>query len=144
LLEALFDSCSPETIQHRFFGLVRRLPQRYADEVLSGRPDVHDAVVARHPDRRELVGLASLSSTSTLGPGISELAALVTDEYQGQGLGGAMIELLLDRARGRGVRHVAASVLPGRTGLLGPLDRKLPVRTVLATGDYTAKVYDLI
>jgi GNAT superfamily N-acetyltransferase len=144
LLDSLFDSCSPETIQHRFFGLVRRLPPRYVDEVLGGRPEVHDAVVARHPNRRELAGLASLSATSVLGPGIAELAALVTDEHQGEGLGGAMIELLLDRARARGVRLVAASVLPGRAGLLGPLDRRLPVRSAHVTADYAAKVYDLI
>jgi GNAT superfamily N-acetyltransferase len=95
--------------------------------VLAGRPEVHDAVVARHGDRGELAGLASLAAGSDAGAEIAELAVLVVDAWQRQGLGGAMVDLLLGRARERGVVRVSASVMPGRSGLLGALARRVDV-----------------
>lgn len=59
----------------------------------------------------------------------AELGLLVTDACQREGAGGAMLDVLLARARARGVAHVSASVLPGRSGLLAVLARRLePVR----------------
>jgi GNAT superfamily N-acetyltransferase len=123
----MFARCSPDTIGWRFFGRVAELPRRYVDSVLAGRPEVHDAVVARHGDRGELAGLASLAAGSDAGAEIAELAVLVVDAWQRQGLGGAMVDLLLGRARERGVVRVSASVMPGRSRLLGVLARRVEV-----------------
>ena len=143
LLE-LFASCSQETIQLRFFGPVRQFPRRYLADVLAGRPEFHDAVVARHGDGTSLIGMASLGAVSEHGPGVAELGVLVADPWQRQGVGTAMVELLLHRARTRGVRQVAASVLPGRNDVFRVLDSRLRSRTVRRSREDTAKIYDLI
>jgi GNAT superfamily N-acetyltransferase len=122
-LHALFARCSPESIRQRFFGLLHELPQPYLEQVLAGRPDQHDAVVAR--GSTGLLALASLAS----GPGAPELAVLVADCWQRRGLGTALVELLLERARGRGSQEVSVCVLPERRALLAALTRRLePVR----------------
>jgi GNAT superfamily N-acetyltransferase len=143
LLE-LFASCSAETIQYRFFGPVRQFPRRYLADVLACTPEIHDAVVARHCDGARLIGMASLGALSEYGPGVAELGVLVTDAWQRQGLGMAMVELLLQRARARGVGHVAASVLPGRDGVFRVLDNRLPSHTARRSRESTSKIYDLI
>ncbi|MGW5354573.1 GNAT family N-acetyltransferase [Streptomyces sp. NPDC004031] len=142
-LHALFAACSPETVRLRFFGPVRALPAEYLEQVLAGRPERHDAVVAyaRGGSRARLTGLASLALPAD--GTAAELGVLVGDPWQRQGAGRAMLELLLDRARARGVRRVAATVLPGRPALLGALARHLPVARVAYTSDGPSGVYKL-
>jgi GNAT superfamily N-acetyltransferase len=143
-LLGLFASCSQETIQDRFFGPVRQFPRRYLADVLACSPEFHDAVVARHRDGTTLAAMASLGAVSEYGPGVAELGVLVTDAWQRQGLGTAMVELLLQRARARGVGQVAASVLPGRDEVFRVLDNRLLSRTVRRSRESTSKIYDLI
>jgi GNAT superfamily N-acetyltransferase len=137
-LEEMFDRCSIDTVVRRFFGLVRRLPPRYLDDVLAGRPERHDAVVARTSDG-QVVGLASVGT----GGGLPELGVLVEDAWQRRGLGTALVDALLRRARERGVVRLVASVLPGREGVLTGLDRRLPRHRVQHTSDATMHVYEL-
>lgn len=89
--------------------------------MLAGRPEAHDAVVARHRTEGQVAGLASLAAGSEAGPGIPELGVLVADTWQRQGLGAPMVDLLLVRARERGVERMSACVLPGRSELLTAL-----------------------
>ncbi|MDD1057159.1 GNAT family N-acetyltransferase [Streptomyces cocklensis] len=142
-LRDLFAACSQDTVRLRFFGRVRALPAEYLDDVLAGRADVHDAVVAyedgasgAHP-----AGLASLA----LPPGaqVAELGVLVADAWQRQGAGRAMVDLLLARARARGVPRVGAAVLPGRSGLLAALGRRLPAEHLALSADGPSGVYKL-
>jgi GNAT superfamily N-acetyltransferase len=144
-LQALFAACSEESVRLRFFGQLRAFPADYLDAALAGVPHVHDAVVAyRGGDRTRLAGMASLVAGPATAPasalttatrpeapvppeaGPAEVAVLVSDAWQRQGAGTAMISALLARARERGVVRVRASVLPGRTGLLAALSRRLP------------------
>lgn len=153
-LEALFAACSPQTVRLRFFGRLRAFPPEYLAAVLAGRPAAHDAVVAhRDGDRTPLVGMASLSAATPaddLPPMCTPattgvLGVLVADAWQRQGVGTAMITSLLDRARERGVHHVLASVLPGRSSLLAALARRLVLEpgTATCTGDGLSAVYRL-
>ncbi|MFI0940838.1 GNAT family N-acetyltransferase [Streptomyces sp. NPDC021020] len=154
-LHALFAACSPETVRLRFFGRVRALPAEYLEQVLAGSPDRHDAVVAyaRGGSRTRLIGLASLAMPANVagdggdggdgGETVPELGVLVGDPWQRQGAGRAMLELLLARARTRGVRRVAATVLPGRPALLGALGRHLPAAHLAYTTDGPSGVYKL-
>ncbi|WP_031512430.1 GNAT family N-acetyltransferase [Streptomyces sp. NRRL F-5123] len=148
-LHALFAVCSPETIRLRFFGQVRALPEEYLEQALAGSPDRHDAVVAyaRGGSRNRLIGLASLAAPTgnarDAGETAAELGLLVGDPWQRQGAGRAMLELLLARARARGVRRVTATVLPGRPALLGALGRHLPAAHLAYTADGPSGVYKL-
>jgi GNAT superfamily N-acetyltransferase len=139
----LFAACSAETVRLRFFGVRREFPREHLDALLAGPPAAHDAVVAYRGGRRHLVGLAGFAAGPDGDPGSGELGVLVVDAWQRQGVGTAMIGLLLDRARARGVQHVVANVLPGRHGLLTALGRRLePVRASF-TEDGLTGVYKL-
>jgi GNAT superfamily N-acetyltransferase len=138
-LQRLFADCSPETVHNRFFARVRAWPHRYLAAVLAGDPRTHDAVVVRYGDGLHLAGLASLAAGSPA----AELGVLVADAFQHQGLGAAMVEALLGRARERGVARVAASVLPGRSALLLALARRLPLEQLETGGDGPTGIYRL-
>lgn len=140
-LHGLFAACSEDTVRRRFFGRLRAFPADYLAHVLAGRAEVHDAVVAYGADRARLVGLASLA----LPPGspVAELGVLVGDAWQRQGVGRAMLDVLLARARDRGVLRVSAAVLPGRSALLGALGRHLPAEHLAHSADGPSGVYKL-
>lgn len=142
-LGSLFSGCSQETVRLRFFGRLRAFPREYLDSVLAGRPDVHDAVVAYRDDRSHLVGLAGLVAESDENPGVAELGVLVTDTWQRQGAGAAMVDTLLTRARERGIVRVSACVLPGRSGLLATLSRRLELESSSGTRDGLTGIYRL-
>ncbi|MFI1466696.1 GNAT family N-acetyltransferase [Streptomyces wuyuanensis] len=140
-LRALFAGCSPETVRLRFFGLPRELLRAYADSVLACRPEVHDAVVVHHGDRRRLAGLAAPAEAD---PGAAAvLGVLVADEWQKQGLGRAMVDELLARARRRGVERISVTVLPGRSRLLDALARRLEPEGSSLDRDGLTRVYRL-
>ena len=126
-LQELFARCSPQTVALRFFGPRKELPPSYVRDVLAGDPAHHDAVVARDRASDAIVGLASLGAGSAAGPDVPELGVLVADAWQRNGIGTALVDLLVRRARGRGVERLLASVLPGRSGVLaglGALERE--------------------
>jgi GNAT superfamily N-acetyltransferase len=139
-LDDLFTRCSPETVRRRFFGRPGVLPREFVDDVLAGRPERHDAVVVRLGRGARLAGLASLG---VVPPALPELGVLVVDGWQGHGLGAAMVEALVDRARQRGVARVSAFVLPGRSALLKALARRLPLQDVTRTSDGLVGVFRL-
>jgi GNAT superfamily N-acetyltransferase len=142
-LRDLLDACSPETLRLRFLGPRRDFPPDYLAEVLAGRPERHDAVAAYAPGAGSprLVGLGSLA----LPPGApaAEVGLLVADAWQRQGAGGALLDVLLVRARARGVRRVSASVLHGRSALLAALGRRLPAEHLAYGADGPSGVYKL-
>lgn len=167
-LAALFAGCSPQTVRLRFFGAPRTLPPEYVAALLAGRPDAHDAVLAYPEDPEDggsphtgctgrlpqPAGLASLAaapdprpgSGTRSGPLTAELGVLVGDAWQRQGAGTAMTAVLLDRARARGVEHVAASVLSGRAPLLRAMAARLGLGPALSydrTGESLSAVYRL-
>ncbi|MFC4035844.1 GNAT family N-acetyltransferase [Streptomyces polygonati] len=140
---ALFAACSPETVRLRFFGQLREWPRDYLASALSASPEEHDAVVAYDPHRANVLGLASLAAPSACPPGIGELGVLVADAWQRQGVGAALLDLLLTRARARGVERVAASVLPGRSALLAALARRVEPDSFLHSRDSLTGIYKL-
>lgn len=145
-LAALFADCSADTVRSRFFGRLDEFPRDYLDAVLAGRPERHDAVVAwrsDHRGRRQFAGLAGLAAPAPGDSRGAELAVLVADAWQRQGLGSAMVDALLLRARERGVPRVSACVLPGRSWLLAALARRLELESASRSRDCLTGVYRL-
>jgi acetyltransferase len=60
--------------------------------------------------QREIIGVGRLSRMNN--PQDAEFALLVSDKFQGQGLGSVLLEKLLDYARDEGIRRVMAYMLP--------------------------------
>jgi RimJ/RimL family protein N-acetyltransferase len=56
-------------------------------------------------------------------PGQAEVAFMVVDAYQGQGIGKILTQHLIGLARAAGLKQLAADVLPGNTGMRKVLER---------------------
>jgi GNAT superfamily N-acetyltransferase len=101
-LHALHDEVSDEALRMGFFNVSRHAAHDYVEHVLTD----HETLVAE--TRGRLVGLATAEPVS---PDAVEIALLVADGHQGQGLGTLLLEHLFALVRDRGVHRVEAEVL---------------------------------
>jgi RimJ/RimL family protein N-acetyltransferase len=102
---------SQETIQRRFLAAKPRFSSselRYLTEVDARDHIALVALLADDPDT--LVAVARCVRLPDR-PGVAELAVIVGDPWQGQGLGRRLGQLLADEARAVGVRRFAATML---------------------------------
>ena len=102
---------SEETIRRRFLAAKPHFSAaelRYLTEVDGVRHVALVAVLADDPDTLIAVGRYVVLPDA---PDTAELAVVVGDPFQGQGLGRRLTELLADEARERGVRRFAATML---------------------------------
>jgi len=108
-LAAAFDRLSPETRYRRFFAPLQRLSGqdlRYLTEI-----DHHDheALVAVNPENGAIIGAARYVRSED--PSEAEVAVVVGDPWQRKGVGSALLEHLVERARAAGIDHFVALVL---------------------------------
>ena len=104
-----FERLSPETRYRRFFAPLERLTRqdlRYLTEV-----DHHDheALVAVNPENGTIIAVARYVRSQD--PTEAEVAVVVGDPWQGKGVGSALLERLVERARASGIDHFVALVL---------------------------------
>lgn len=115
LLADGFERLSPEARYARFFAPVVRLNESdlaYLTEVDHRR---HEALVAIDPDDGGLVGVARYIRTMPYRDREAEVAIVIADNWQGKGLGKALLSRLALRAREEGVTHFLAVVLADNT-----------------------------
>lgn len=103
----LHARCSAQTLFARYHAGMRTLPRRLLHRLLT--PPRGSTVLALCG--LEVVGLAQLIRTSS--PDEVEISVLVEDEWQGRGLGTAMIRRLATVARAAGHREMIAWCMPG-------------------------------
>jgi RimJ/RimL family protein N-acetyltransferase len=116
LLAQAFERLSPETRYRRFFAPVERLSDRdlrYLTEV-----DHHDpeALAAINPENGMIVGVARYIRSDQ--PSEAEVAVVVGDPWQGQGVATALLQELVRRAREEGIDHFLALVMSDNTEAL--------------------------
>jgi GNAT superfamily N-acetyltransferase len=104
-----FERLSPETRYRRFFAPLERLTRqdlRYLTEV-----DHHDheALAAVNPENGAIIAVARYVRSQD--PAEAEVAVVVGDPWQGKGVGSALLERLVERARTEGIDHFVALVL---------------------------------
>ena len=103
-----FERLSPEARYRRFLHPVAHL----TDEDLTYLTDVdhhdHEALVALDPDGGAGVGVARFVRADD--PAVAEVAVTVTDDWQGLGVGTALLERLVDRARAEGISRFCALI----------------------------------
>ncbi len=105
-----FQRLTPESRYRRFFSPMDRLGAeelRYLTEV---NHHTHEALIAIEPDSGEGLGVARFVRSAT-DPRAAEVAVAVVDDWQGRGLGTALLQHLADRAREEGIECFTASVL---------------------------------
>ncbi|TQM83682.1 acetyltransferase (GNAT) family protein [Saccharothrix saharensis] len=108
----LHSRCSMGTLFHRYHAGVRTVPRRWLHRLLS--PPRGSTAVAQCADR--VVALGQLIPMST--PDSAEVSLLVEDEWQGRGVGTALLGALAGAARAAGRRELVGWCLPAETGLV--------------------------
>lgn len=122
LMVQFHQKLSERTVYLRYFHLIT-LNQRIAHERLTRICFIdYDRemvlVVERRPAagaEREIIGVGRLSKSH--GANEAEFAALVSDSYQGQGLGSALMRRLIDIGRAEKFDRISADILPDNDGM---------------------------
>jgi len=130
---------SPESSRRRFFTVRYQLSDRELDAltILDGLNRYAVGATVRGDDGVvEGVGVARYVRT-TADPQVAEVAFLVVDAFQGQGVGKALLARLAEAAVERGIRRFEGIVLPDNTPVLGLLTRHAP-------GTVTHRDYDFL
>jgi RimJ/RimL family protein N-acetyltransferase len=109
-LAAAVRRLSDETRYLRFATAKPRLTNRELDFLVDVDHHRHEAIVAIDPSTQH--GVAAVRYIQVPGePQVAEIAATVTDDWQGRGLGTALLAQLAARARDEGYLAFRASVL---------------------------------
>jgi RimJ/RimL family protein N-acetyltransferase len=109
-LAAAVERLSDQTRYLRFAAAKPRLTNRELDFLVDVDHHRHEAIVAIDPTTGR--GVAAVRYVQLPGePEVAEIAATVTDDWQGRGLGTALLTQLAARAREEGYSALRASVL---------------------------------
>ena len=109
-LAAAVERLSDQTRYLRFATAKPRLTKRELDFLTDVDHHRHEAIVAIDPTTGRGVALVRYIQVSDQ-PDVAEIAATVTDDWQGHGLGTALLARLAARARANGYSAFRASVL---------------------------------
>lgn len=134
----LFYSCSADTLYHRFFAKIKSMPHHklknfvnidYVNKMALAsvvQEDEHEMIVA--------IGRYSLDKSTNA----AEVAFIVRDDWQGQGLAIAMFNQLLEIARKRGIVKFTADVLHDNARMLHIFHKCAPttIESTLESGVY--------
>ena len=130
-----FQRLSPEARYSRFFAPVVRLNDSdlaYLTEVDHRR---HEALVAIDPDEGEFIGVARYIWTRPYRDREAEVAIVISDNWQGKGLGKELLSRLAMRAREEGVTHFLAVVLADNSNATDLFENFAPKKTNVSAGD---------
>src|SRR3954454_8415099 len=107
-----FERLSPESRYRRFFGPMPALRERDLDYLTNVDHHDHEALVVTDANTGAGVAVARFVRT---GPDVAEPAIVVADDWQGRGVGGALLDALAARAREEGITRFDAPVLATNT-----------------------------
>ncbi len=138
MMRDLFYACSAETLYHRFFTKLQSMPHRKLKKFVNvdyvknmalvsvTREDEHEMIVA--------VGRYSVDKSTNA----AEVAFIVRDDWQGQGVGVSMFHQLLEVARKRGIIKFTADVLHDNARMLHIFHKCAPtsIESTLEGGVY--------
>jgi GNAT superfamily N-acetyltransferase len=110
LLIDAFDHLGPESRYRRFLGAHDRLSARELQYFTELDHIRHEAIVALDASTGHGIGVARYITTPH-DLQAAEVAFTVVDEWQGRGVGSALLHALVDRARENGVCRFVATVL---------------------------------
>ena len=129
-LESAVARMSTQTLYRRFFTVKRHFSERERDFFLNVDFVDHVALMAwaEEDGRQVIVGGGRYVVVE---PGKAEVAFVVIDPYQGQGIGGALMRHLAAIGRAAGLRELIAEVLPENKPMLHVFAKSgLPMTTI--------------
>ena len=118
-----------ESLYRRFFAIKRQFTEREIASNVNVDFVTHVALVAvaREGDREIIVGGGRYVVTEA---GKAELAFAIVDEYQGQGIGAALLRHLIVIARAAGLHELVAETLADNRAMIKVFEKSgLPVTT---------------
>jgi RimJ/RimL family protein N-acetyltransferase len=116
-LEKAVARTSPLSLYRRFFTIKRDFTDRQREFFLNVDFVKHVALVALTEEARE-PAIVGGGRYVVVQPGKAELAFVVIDEYQGQGIGSALLRHLIVVARAAGLHEFIADVLAENSPML--------------------------
>jgi acetyltransferase len=117
LMVKFHGTLSEETVHSRYFG-VAKLEKRVAHERLTRicfndyDREVALVVIRQDPDTKEDEIIATCRLIKVLGGNEAQFALLISDQFQGKGLGTHLLALLVDIGRQEGVGRIIGHILP--------------------------------
>ena len=120
LLLASFERLSEQSRYRRFFTTVNALSPAQLDYLVDVDHRDHEAIIAVDPSSGEVLGVARFIRSEE-DPECAEVAVTVADDWQGRGLGRALLDRLTYRARQEGVHRFTALVQADNPASLGLL-----------------------
>lgn len=114
LLRDAFERLSPESRYRRFFGPMPELSDRELDYLTQVDHSDHEALIAIDRHGGEMVGVARFIRIDPDGSA-AEPAITIVDDWQGRGVGSALLHALVARATDEGIRRFDAPVLASNT-----------------------------
>jgi RimJ/RimL family protein N-acetyltransferase len=112
-LVAFHAKLSPETTYYRFFNPHPRLTAAEVERFTHVDHHGREALVVL--DNDEIVAVARFEREPD---GRAEVAFVVRDDHQGQGLGPVLLDILAERAREEGIHELVAETLPQNRRML--------------------------
>jgi GNAT superfamily N-acetyltransferase len=116
-LRAAVNRTSSQSLYRRFFGAKRHFSEKEVAFFVNVDFVGHVALVAVVEEGGHAV-IAAGGRYIVQQPGSAEVAFVVTDRYQGQGVGAALLRHLAAIARDAGLREFTAEVLPENIPML--------------------------
>jgi RimJ/RimL family protein N-acetyltransferase len=110
-LKLAYDHLSPQTKYRRFLAVKPRLTEGDVRYLTSADGNDHVALLATPADDPELIIAVARFVRLAEDPGAAELAIVVGDPYQGEGLGTELLGRLAEAALARGIERLKATVL---------------------------------
>jgi GNAT superfamily N-acetyltransferase len=134
------ERISPETSRRRFF----TVRHRFSDEELEAMTNLDGHVrfalgaTVREPDGQvEPVGVARFARLVGA-PTVAEVAILIVDTFQGQGVGRELLKRLAAAALARGISRFRGIVLPDNKPIIKLLTRYAPNPVLSPAGEHLA------
>ncbi len=112
-LVAFHESLSDRTIYQRFFAAHPHLTDKEVERFTHVDHSLREAYVAVLDD--DIVAVGRLD---TIDDKTAEVAFVIRDTFQRQGLGSALFSLLAETARAQGIRTFVAEVLPQNRAMI--------------------------
>jgi len=129
-LQALFHRLSSDDVYTRFFRRVRSLSFAELQTLCNVNHESEVAMLAVSGPRENEVVVGSACYFLNPTTGLAEIAFMVTPEWQGTGIGTALLACLQDYAMKRGVRGFVAEILPWNTPMRRLMQRAAGQATI--------------
>ncbi len=118
LVRDLFYKLSPESIHYRFFQMLRAMPHDKLQELLrvDYEADMALVVLTGAGETGTMIAIAHYRKDPETN--FAEAAFLVRDDWQGKGIGTALMKVLVEAARQNGIAGFTGEVLMENHGML--------------------------